>query len=161
MVTLEFCTVRTVDSALCGSPEIPEGRVQTGFRADAGVSIRRSPYDGPGCVGRRLMTDAEAEAPEDGRERKYATLREARSVFAPKSAALRRWRKAKRSAEREGEVMRDRYIAVLEIGREDGLCIEQRGNDGHMLLWGEKNQLAAKVVRVFDGDDEQENQGEE
>jgi hypothetical protein len=108
-----------------------------------------------------LMTDAEAEAPEDGRERKYATLREARSVFAPKSAALRRWRKAKRSAEREGEVMRDRYIAVLEIGREDGLCIEQRGNDGHMLLWGEKNQLAAKVVRVFDGDDEQENQGEE
>jgi hypothetical protein len=103
-----------------------------------------------------LQTDAEVGERGDGREKKYPCLLHTRSVFAPELLALRRWRRAKQSAERQRGDMRDRFLAEIAVGPDEGFFIEQAGNDGHMLIWGGKTELARKVGRVFEGHDETE-----
>jgi hypothetical protein len=101
-----------------------------------------------------LMTDEEANEAFGGREARYPKLKEARSVYEPESAALKRWRINRSAAELRHQPLDHPFIAKLQIGPDEGFCVERRGRQGHVLLWGDKAQLATKVVRVFDGNDE-------
>jgi hypothetical protein len=115
--------------------------------------VRRPSMD-PAVLVEELESDEEANAPCDSRELRYPELREARSVFEPEAAALRRWRTMRRGAEQRREELAYKFIAQLRIGPDEGLCVERRGKQGHVLLWGDKTKLAEAVIRVFAGSDE-------
>ncbi len=110
----------------------------------------------PAVLAEELESEEEADTPSDGRERLYQQLRKARSVYEPEGAALRRWRTMRRGAEQRGEELEHQFVAELRIGPDEGFCVERRGQKGHVLLWGDKTKLAAAVIRVFPGSDENE-----
>ena len=114
----------------------------------------RRPSMDPAVLAEELESEEEADTSWDGRERLYPVLRKARSVYEPEGAALRRWRTMRRGAEQRGEELEHKFIAQLRIGPDEGLCVERRGQKGHVLLWGDKTKLAAAVIRVFAGSDE-------
>jgi hypothetical protein len=112
--------------------------------------MRRNPHEHAVLL-EELSTDAELGVEADKRERRYPELLDARSVFSPESAARRRWRAMRNAAKQRKQEFMHRYVAEIRIESEDSFYIECRGQQGHMLLWGEKTQLAAKVVRIFEG----------
>lgn len=106
----------------------------------------------PDTLAEELCADGEVEETKaDKRERKYPELLEARSVFAPEPAAKKRWCTMRNTARQRKQELSRPFVAEIRLGPDDGLDVERRGQQGHMLLWGEKTQLAAKVVRTFDG----------
>jgi hypothetical protein len=115
----------------------------------------------PAVLAEELMSDEEAGDHPDGRARKYPVLMKGRSLYRPERAALRRWRRMLRGAEERGEQLADKFIAELRIGPDEGFCVEEKGKQGHLVLWGDNTQLAAKVVRVFEGSIENEQGGAE
>jgi hypothetical protein len=99
-----------------------------------------------------LGTDEEAGEGPGGRERKFPLLWKSRSMFVPVGKALARWRKMREATEERNEPLELMFIAELTIGPDEGFYYEAVGNGGHVLIWGDKANLAAAVRRVVPGD---------
>jgi class 3 adenylate cyclase len=73
------------------------------------------------------------------------------SAFVSDQAARAVWEDIRQAAESRGQQIRaGSYIAEVVLEPDSGFDIEDLGEpDGHLTIWGDPSQLAARVVRIY------------